>query len=317
MGKATENTTSFFVPVIKSGDPGSYTFSVLIPTYNNLEHLQLLHKSIQANSAYKHQTIVIVNEGGDGTIEWVKSTPDLDAVLCAENTGICFALNFARSLVKTDYIVYLNDDMYLMPDWDRVFLEEIRKIGHRYFFLSGTMIEPKDTGNSCVIVGDFGDSVANFREMELLKTSPTLHKNDWLGATWPPNILHREMWDLVGGYSIEFSPGMYSDPDLSMKLWLAGVREFKGLGRSQVYHFGSKTTGRVKVNEGAHLFFLKWGITSGAFTSKILRRGTEISSGLQQQTAYKPAVIKNLIKRVQAFMKFHGGYFNEFFNRFK
>ena len=32
-----------------------------------------------------------------------------------------------------------------------------------------------------------------------------------MGATIPPNIVHRDIWDLVGGYSIEYSPGMYSD----------------------------------------------------------------------------------------------------------
>ncbi|HEX5003604.1 MAG TPA: glycosyltransferase [Bacteroidia bacterium] len=313
----TDHSTSFFVPVIKTGNPDSYTFSVLIPTYNNLEHLHLLLKSIRLNSTYNHQVIIIVNEGIDGTAEWVKGVADVDAVLCKVNTGICFALNFARSLVKTEYIVYLNDDMYLMPEWDRVFLEEIKKIGHNYFFLSGTMIEPKDTGNTCVIVGDYGDSVSSFREDALLKSNTALVKNDWLGATWPPNILHRDLWDLAGGYSIEFSPGMYSDPDLSMKLWLAGVRVFKGLGHSRVYHFGSKTTGRVKVNDGAYLFFLKWGITSGAFTSKILQRGTEIGSRPVNQPAYRPGALKNFIKKFQAFMKFQGGYFNEFFNRFK
>ena len=44
--------------------------------------------------------------------------------------------------------------------------------------------------------------------------------NDWMGATIPPNIVHRDIWDLVGGYSIEYSPGMYSDPDFTAKLYV-------------------------------------------------------------------------------------------------
>lgn len=46
--------------------------------------------------------------------------------------------------------------------------------------------------------------------------------NDWMGATIPPNIVHRDIWDLVGGYSIEYSPGMYSDPDFTAKLYMCG-----------------------------------------------------------------------------------------------
>ena len=61
--------------------------------------------------------------------------------------------------------------------------------------------------------------------------------NDWMGATIPPNIVHRDIWDLVGGYSIEYSPGMYSDPDFTAKLYMCGVRFMKGLQASRIYHF--------------------------------------------------------------------------------
>ena len=44
---------------------------------------------------------------------------------------------------------------------------------------------------------------------------------------------------LVGGMSIEFSPGMYSD--LSKKLYESVVRQFKGVGKSLVYHFYSES----------------------------------------------------------------------------
>jgi len=61
-----------------------------------------------------------------------------------------------------------------------------------------------------------------------------LIKKNWRGASWPPNVVHKNMWDLVGGFSIEFSPGMYSDPDFSMKLWQAGIRIMYGVGKSMV-----------------------------------------------------------------------------------
>lgn len=300
-----------------SSDENVYTFSILIPTYNNLPHLELLMKSIQKNSAYRHQLIVIVNEGNDGTLEWIKKQVDTDVIHCPTNSGVCVALNAARSFVKTDYIVYLNDDMYVLPGWDEAFSREINKIGNNYFFLSGTMIEHTDTNNKCVLVADYGKEISTFRENDLLNDKAKFNKSDWFGSTWPPNILHREVWDLVGGYSIEFSPGLYSDPDLSMKLWLAGVREFRGIGDSLVYHFGSKTVKRVTHNKGALLFFLKWGMTSGSFTKNILKRGekhTDIPlSGLEKQEN----VLKNITKRIGAITKFKGAYFNEFWNRFK
>ena len=43
-------------------------FSILIPTYNNLEYLKLCIDSIKKNSNFKHQIIVHVNVGRDGTM---------------------------------------------------------------------------------------------------------------------------------------------------------------------------------------------------------------------------------------------------------
>ena len=47
-------------------------FSVLIPTFNNINYLKLCIKSLENNSAYKHELIFYVNEGSDGTIEYIK-----------------------------------------------------------------------------------------------------------------------------------------------------------------------------------------------------------------------------------------------------
>jgi glycosyltransferase involved in cell wall biosynthesis len=248
-------------------------FSILIPTWNNLAYLQLCIKSIRKNAHFEHQIIVIINEGKDGTLEWVETQTDLDYVFSDTNLGICFGLNAARSLIQGDYVCYMNDDMYACPNWDLPLKNEIDAIGHNYFFLSGTMIEPTDTNNPCVIIQPYGTDIDTFEEELLLKNYKKNTKKDWKGATWPPNVLHRDLWDLVGGMSVEFSPGMYSDPDLSRKLWAAGVRYFKGIGESRVYHFGSKSTGKVKHNKGKKTFLMKWGVSSRDFTGRTLERG--------------------------------------------
>ena len=136
------------------------------------------------------------------------------------------------------------------------------------------MIEPTGNGNKCTISPyDFGDNIENFREHELLEFEKTFVKPDWFGATWPPSLVHKTLWDKIGGYSVEFSPGLYSDPDFSMKLWQAGVRNFKGIGKSHVYHFQCKSTKRIVLNDGRKTFAKKWGIPSSYFNKKILRLG--------------------------------------------
>jgi hypothetical protein len=132
----------------------------------------------------------------------------------------------------------------------------------------------------------------------LLKEFHTYKSQDWLGATWPPNVVHKEVWDLVGGYSTEFSPGMYSDPDFSIKLWKLGVRLFKGVNQCRVYHFGSKSTLKVSRNKGYYTFIGKWGMTSGTFTRHFLKQGQPFDGPLKDFVLPFSLRAKNFIKRL-------------------
>ncbi len=259
-----------------------WTFTILLPSWNNLPYLQLALRSIRRHSAFVHQVVVHVNEGTDGTLEWLAGQPDVAYTHTPENVGVCYALNLARSLAATDYLLYLNDDMYLLPGWDVALRREVQALGHPWFYLSGTLIEPANTGNPCVIVKDYGPEPDSFREADLLREYAHLPKGDWQGATWPPNLVHRAVWDLVGGMSIEYFPGMYSDPDFSRKLWAVGVRHFKGLGDSRAYHFGSKSVSRIRRNDGRKTFVRKWGLSPRSFTRHFLRRGEPFDGPLSE-----------------------------------
>lgn len=275
-------------------------FSILIPTWNNLSYLKLCVRSIQQNSAFAHQLIVHVNDGSDGTLDWVRAE-GVEHSWSQSNVGVCNALNAAAQLAKTSFICFFNDDMYALPGWDDALWTEIQTIDHDKWFISSTMIEPTDTGNPCVLAPyDFGRNTESFDESALLRSFAHYQMQDWRGGTWPPNVLPKKLWDLVGGYSEEFSPGMSSDPDFSMKLWQVGVRYFKGLAQSRVYHFQTKSTGKVIKNNGPLQFLRKWGITQGTFGKYYLRRGT-IWRGPQAESgpflALTLAKIKSLFKR--------------------
>ncbi|MGX8713844.1 MAG: glycosyltransferase family 2 protein [bacterium] len=246
-------------------------FSIIIPTWNNLPFLKLCVESILKNSAAQHQIIIHVNEGIDGTLKWVRKQ-GFDYTYSEQNVGVCIACNMMRSKVKTDYIFYLNDDMYVLPGWDTALAAEVASLPDNRFFLSSTMIQPRHRLGG-VIQAYYGDSVENFEEERLLKEYMTHQLSDWSGATLPPNLLHRDTWDLVGGYSVEFTPGMGSDPDLTAKLWFVGVRYLKGISASRVYHFETKSTGRVHQNDDREQLLLKWGVSNSVIREHIARQG--------------------------------------------
>lgn len=107
-------------------------FSILIPTWNNLPFLKICVDSIRKNSTYRHQIIVHVNDGSDGTLEWVRQQ-GLDYTHSQTNVGVCLAMNMMRSKVKTDYMLFINDDMYALPEWDKALYDEIKSLPDNRF----------------------------------------------------------------------------------------------------------------------------------------------------------------------------------------
>lgn len=272
-------------------------FSIIIPTWNNLPFLKICIASIIKNSIASHQIIVHINDGSDGTLEWIKEQ-GIDYTYSKENIGVCMSCNMMRSKVKNNYIFYLNDDMYLLPGWDISLTDEINKLPDNKFFLSGTMIQPHnslDVGILC----NYGDTPETFDEKRLLAEYKLQHIEDWHGATWPPNLVHRDIWDLVGGYSIEYTPGMYSDPDFTAKLWMAGIRHFKGLGDCRVYHFETRSTSRIRKNDGNVQFLMKWGINNSTLRKTLTHLGTPANKMLTQPNK-KDMKHKRVLGRIKA-----------------
>ncbi len=257
-------------------------FSIIIPTWNNLPYLKTCLDSIKKHGKYNHQIIIHINDGSDGTLEWVKEN-HFNFTHSDDNTGVCFAFNAAASLATSEYLCLIDDDNFLLPDWDFYLFEEIEKIGHPYFALSATKIENKKTFNPCVIAPfDYGNDLESFEEKKLLETYKSLPFQDWNGSSWYPMVIHKNIWNLVGGMSVEYSPGMYSDPDFMMKLWMAGVRYFKGVNNSRSYHFMSRSVRRIKKNNGKKQFLKKWKMSNSTFRDFYLRMDSEFKGHLDE-----------------------------------
>ena len=253
-------------------------FSIIIPTYNNFEYLKLCIKSIKKNSTFNHEVIFHVNEGSDGTLQYLTDNKHKFSYT-RENAGVCVGFNEAVKLAKNKYVVLGHDDMYFCPKWDIVFSEELKKIPNNAdFFLSGTMIQPFHS----YIKLDCGKTYLDFDEDKLLKNLPEIKFNDFQGTHWQPSLIPLNTWNKVGGFSEEFSPGLGSDPDFNMKLWNIGVRLFKGLSESRVYHFSSVSLRRKVWNDGAKTFLLKWGISIKFFKKYYLRSDTSFNGNLNE-----------------------------------
>ena len=255
-------------------------FTILIPTYNNINYLKICLKSIKKNSVFNHQIIIHVNEGKDGTLDFVKKN-NYNFTFSNENIGMPKALNKASSLAKNDYILISHDDFYFCPGWDEEFYKEVKNIGHNNFYLSGTMV------GSGQIKFDAGETADQFQETKLLKNMGNIKIENFQGTTKCPGLVHISIWNKVGGWSEEFSPTGGDDTDFAMKLWNLNIRIFKGLGKSLAYHFGSITTRKKNKSlftylgsRGNKIFMKKWGMEINFFEKFYLNSGIDSEKNL-------------------------------------
>ena len=250
-------------------------FSILIPSYNNLEYLKICISSIKKNSNYNHQIIVHINEGTDGTLEYIKEN-NLEFTFSNKNIGMPKALNKASKLSKKDYILISHDDFYYCPGWDEELMNNIVSINHKNFYLSSTMV------GAGQVLFDAGQTVDTFDEDKLLNNLENIKTIDFQGTTKCPGLVHKEIWERVGGWSEEFSPTGGDDTDFAMKLWKINIRIFKGLGKSLAYHFGSITTRKKDKSlftylgsRGNKIFLKKWRISINFFEKYYLNSGLD------------------------------------------
>ena len=278
--------------------------SIIIPSFNNLDYLKLCINSLNKNSYYKNEILVHVNEGSDGTINYLEEEK-IVYTHSIKNIGLCAACNLISKKCNFNYILYSHDDMYFLPKWDQILMERVNELKDKKFYLSSIMIngDPKLNGHLNL---NAGDTISNFDENLLLTNFEKLKHDDFQGSTWAPHLIHKDIWNKVGGFSEEFSPGAGSDPDLNMKLWKEGVRFFQCLGKSKVYHFGSitirKKNGKFfEKNQGSKankIFLLKWGISIKTFKKFYLKANfihNDKLNGPKKNISYLISIIKDKI----------------------
>lgn len=258
-------------------------FSIIIPTWKNLRYLELALKSIRRNSAADHEVIVFFNEFDAECERWLGGRKVIYE-RSEKNLGVCGAVNRAAAGASADYIVFMNDDMYVLPGWDTALAPYL--VRSDKLWLSGTAIEAGEA-TACYIGGqDYGDSPDNFREDDLLRDCEKLRRPYDVVSTWTPILIPRANWEAIRGFDENYFPGYGSDPDLAMKMYDYGCRHFIGVGSCLVYHFSRRTISRfdgMALTDPKAYFRKKWGFSWRYFLNRLIFRDSVITPKLQEK----------------------------------
>jgi len=247
--------------------------SIIIPTFNNFHYLKFFLQSLKINSEFNHEIILHINDGSDGTLEYALKN-NIKHTHSKSNIGLCSSMNKAYTLTTTDYILYAHDDMYFCKNWDIFLTDEIKNQNNNQYYLSGTNVSTRHG----LINFDCGSTYLDFDEKKFHNFCLQDETPDLQSSHWAPHLIHKELWDKIGGFSEEFNPGDGSDPDFCMKLWKQNVRIFKGVSKFKVYHFNSLTTRNDKIvlNNGTRTFLSKYGFNPKFFRKYYLRGNNSV-----------------------------------------
>lgn len=178
--------------------------------------------------------------------------------------GQCKAVNVGVVITNTSWIMVSNDDMIYPPEW----FEKLTKgLDHHsdIICVSPKLVEPR-IGSPTFEVYFCGGADGDFDKQKFLDFTAQYYKEDNVVCKGfnLPFLIRRELWDLVGGYDINYDPwGSNGDSDLEYKIKLAGIQPYQNTD-CIVYHF-SQTSGTFHPDNQKYwqdnwdYFIEKWG----------------------------------------------------------
>jgi glycosyltransferase involved in cell wall biosynthesis len=162
-------------------------FSFIIPTWNNLPFLKLCIESIRKYSEFEHEIIVHVNEGSDGTLDWVQAE-GIQFSHTQKNIGVCLLVTHLVTLTTHDCVLYVNDDMVACPGWDTAFANAISTSATDLALYFSAFIQSKIGKNIHMVEMDLGSTPETFDVKGLLQNYLSELRDDAEGGTSKPTL---------------------------------------------------------------------------------------------------------------------------------
>jgi GT2 family glycosyltransferase/Flp pilus assembly protein TadD/predicted SAM-dependent methyltransferase len=195
--------------------------SIMILNYSRLNDIKMCLDSIKRNTPERHEIIVVDNASNDGSIEYLRTVPEIVLVENKENIGCPPARAQMMSLARGDYVVFLDNDTIVSKGWIAKFISHMRNnpqigiLGPRSNYVSGPQIV-KDV--SYKNVGEFEAFADRFSEEHKGQLTPT---NRLIGFCM---FIDRGVIEKIGSIDASFGKFGFEDDDYTWRAYVAGFR---------------------------------------------------------------------------------------------
>ena len=207
---------------------------------NNLEYLKLLLKSVKENLCYdNHEILIFVDRDNEGIVDYLNEQKtefkDLRYIthkMPGGYVGYQLNINILVKYAKHDIISYLQSDMIVCKEYDRIILEELEE----NCVLSATRIEPPlHPPSDKTFTMNFGLTPSEFRWYDFLNYAEQVKSDKTIGYFFAPFTFHRNVWEKVNGHDSWFRRSR-EDSDILQKFIHNGIM-IKQTFKANVYHF--------------------------------------------------------------------------------
>lgn len=94
------------------------SFSIVIVTWNALEHLKTFLPSVTETDYPEFEIIIADNASADGSKEWIQSNyPEVKIATFDANYGYCGGNNRAVPYARNEILIFLNNDVEVEKNW--------------------------------------------------------------------------------------------------------------------------------------------------------------------------------------------------------
>jgi hypothetical protein len=277
--------------------------TVIIPNYNGLKFMETCMNALNAQS-YRHFDVLVVDNGStDGSVEWLKEKK-IPTLFLKENLGFAGGVNAGLKEVNTEYVILLNNDTEVFPDYIEELVKAIKK-SKKIFSVSPMMIQSMnrdlmdDAGDGMCILG-WGYQIGVGE-----KISGYTRAKDVFTACAGAAIYRKAVLDEIG-YFDEMHFAYLEDIDLGYRAKLAGYFN-RYEPRAKVYHFGSGTSGskyngfkvRLAARNNIYLHYKNQANWQLLFNSFFLFAGIAIKAGFFYKKGFLKEYLEGLFEGIK------------------
>jgi O-antigen biosynthesis protein len=198
--------------------------SILVPVHNGCDETYACLRSVLANTeGVAYEVLVADDASDDDTAELAQWTENVRAVRDGVRRGFLRNCNNAARFARGEFLVLLNNDTVVQPDWLRPLVEildrdaSIGMAGGKLLFPDGRLQEAggiiwKDASGWNYGRGDSPEEPDYNYVKEV----------DYVSAACL--IVRRRLWEEIGGFDDRYAPAYYEDADLAFEVRARGYK---------------------------------------------------------------------------------------------